>query len=1316
MLKKKTMKIVLVLACIMTLIMPYTSVVLAATTKVTHQDSTVSIQAIKPYEGGEESSGTLADEDSEYYDQNIYEYEVADPTYDDESSTTNPGTFYVRRILRMDGETPDYRNVFYCINAEKSFPDDGAIEYTNVIEDFSDTTQLTVKSLHLGTSYAENPDLWNRNHKALMWVFNNMYLPESTSGEGLTDEQVQELIAEQKNAFIAKAFADYGAKDEGELKSVKTLLTDDDIDVVQQLVIWYFTNNDSAKYTAETLPAIQLTDVLTRESGAYGQLEGTIEDRQKMADHLYKYLINSAKNASNEEVTYPSFAETNAIVNYENSEYFVIGPVKVNSGTASAEDYTIKLVDQNDDEIPTNEYKLFVNGNETTAKIDTIFDTEYYIYIPTTNKTITELNIVMSYSKTETTSSVWESTEDVENDQPVYQPVTLITRDVKKFSDELPFEIERKTADLALRKYIAKINGNNIANVPVVDLQKLKSGESQTAEYKHSKEPIVVSTGDTILYEIRVYNEADIDAKGTIILDTLPKGLELVENSEINKTYNWKLVREGTHANVYSSNYLENTTIEAFDIQSLEILNSAYVQIECKVTTDATVSAVLTNIAELAADGIEDRDSAPSNHDYTQQDYDASNYTGNNTNKDELDDTNYYYMGREDDDDFVKVRVEGKTFDLSLQKFVSKVNGKVLDRSREPAVNVTPLKQETSTDAEYTTVKTPVTVEPGDIVTYTIRVYNEGELPGYAEIVTDYLPEGLGYLNGYKLNEDNYWSISKDNDANVLGEPLSLSEIKNGTKNLAVSDFKDCNSLSDVIVTKGKVKLTSNRLASSELDNKNLIDGFDKDTDSYLEYKDIQIACIVLAEEVSNNNLKNIAEISKEADEEREEIKDLDSTPDTVNPEDYPGPDKNDDDNDYENLTIEEPAKFDLSLQKFITGINGSKVETREPKVTGSKGKFTIKSNNTTPLKVENGDVITYTIRVYNEGEAAGYAAEISDNIPVGLEFLSENETNKEYGWKAYDKNGNVTTDLSQAVTVKTDYLSKEKSAERDEDCLIDPCTPSSTTLDYRDVQLVFKVDESKLQGTDKAKRTIKNTAEITNDQDQDGNQVDDIDSVPNNKKDGEDDIDTEEIYVGYFDLSLKKDLVKIIVTEDGTTREITVSPNDGLQKVEIHRKKINSTTVKFVYKITVTNEGEIEGYATEIKDYIPNGLEYVEEDNAQWNKGNDNTITTKALEKTLLKPGQSAEVQVTLKWINGENNFDAKLNVAEISEDKNDSNTPDVDSTPDNKKSGEDDIDDAEVVLTISTGTGSTYMALVLVIAIIMTTGITLIKKYVLI
>jgi hypothetical protein len=40
----------------------------------------------------------------------------------------------------------------------------------------------------------------------------------------------------------------------------------------------------------------------------------------------------------------------------------------------------------------------------------------------------------------------------------------------------------------------------------------LKAGTSSTAVYRHAKAPVKVSNGDTIVYEIRVYNEADIDA------------------------------------------------------------------------------------------------------------------------------------------------------------------------------------------------------------------------------------------------------------------------------------------------------------------------------------------------------------------------------------------------------------------------------------------------------------------------------------------------------------------------------------------------------------------------------------------------------------------------------------------------------------------------------------------------------------------------------------------------------------------------------------------------------------------------------------
>ena len=71
--------------------------------------------------------------------------------------------------------------------------------------------------------------------------------------------------------------------------------------------------------------------------------------------------------------------------------------------------------------------------------------------------------------------------------------------------------------------------------------------------------------------------------------------------------------------------------------------------------------------------------------------------------------------------------------------------------------------------------------------------------------------------------------------------------------------------------------------------------------------------------------------------------------------------------------------------------------------------------------------------------------------------------------------------------------------------------------------------------------------------------------------------------------------------------------------------------------------------------------------------------------------------------------------NIAEISEDYNEYGIPDKDSTPDNKKSGEDDIDDAPVMLSISTGQIRIYFTLGFIILITAASGVALIKRFIL-
>ena len=70
--------------------------------------------------------------------------------------------------------------------------------------------------------------------------------------------------------------------------------------------------------------------------------------------------------------------------------------------------------------------------------------------------------------------------------------------------------------------------------------------------------------------------------------------------------------------------------------------------------------------------------------------------------------------------------------------------------------------------------------------------------------------------------------------------------------------------------------------------------------------------------------------------------------------------------------------------------------------------------------------------------------------------------------------------------------------------------------------------------------------------------------------------------------------------------------------------------------------------------------------------------------------------------------------NIAEISEDYNDKGAPDRDSTPDNQVEGEDDIDDAPVLLSIETGQERIYYVLGFTILGTLAGGLVLIKKFV--
>lgn len=920
--------------------------------------------------------------------------------------------------------------------------------------------------------------------------------------------------------------------------------------------------------------------------------------------------------------------------------------------------------------------------------------------------------------------------------------------------------LKTKEFDLALRKFITKVERTNkttsekeevplsSSRVPSIEIKGLKEGTSDTARYVHPKNIISLKRGDIIYYTIRVYNEGDLDGYATEVKDYLPEGLELVEGQNSIWTQEGNTLTTNDKAKLSERKLLAydrilTTAPEGVNWQKASDDETGLyyydLTVVCKIKDDVQDGAILTNIAEIFADKSEptdlpDRDSDPGK---VYED-------GKHEPKPE---ENGYFPGEEDDDDFERVTVEpDEVFDLALRKFITSIkrNGEeVLDTDRTPKIDTTTLINGTfdrggklEHTATYTHSKEPLVVKKGDIITYTLRIYNEGEKDGHATQITDYIPEGLALIKDYKTNFDNKWQLpddlNSDNVMNLVGEK-GFYKTEEEVKNFKLEDFSDTTSLKDVQLITGKVAIKT-----AELDDE-LIKAFDKNKtevedgwqkadegDGGLYYKDVQVSCLVIAENTYKETITNIAEISADDGDDR------DSTPDNKK-------DRTEDDDDYEPVVLK---YFDLALRKFITGVetNGKteNITSRIPNLSINEETGNIKYTHPkeeAPVKVANNDVVIYTLRVYNEGTLAGYAEEITDDIPEGLIYLPDHDINKQYEWKMFDKDGNLTDKLDEAQTIKTEYLSEEKEKTAKRDNLIAPFDSSKAISteepfnpDYRDIKVAFRVIEPNTSD-----RVIVNSAQISKDS------GDDEDSVPGEWNEGEDDQDREYIYVKYFDLSLLKWVTQTIVTVDGktTTTETGFKPNTGktettgirdnksnepVAKVELDRKKLNKTTVKFAYKIRITNEGEIAGYATEITDFIPKGLEFKAEDNKKygWVKEGNDKVTTRALETVLLEPGESAEVEIVFTWKNDKNNLGLKTNIAEITEDYNEYNSPDIDSVPDNKKDPyekeqEDDDDFALVILSIKTGKGMSYTLLITTVVTLLAGGIYLIKRYVL-
>ena len=1195
---------------------------------------------------------------------------------------TSDGTYKpVFKIIKNESTSGigsyDYNMPIYCLRNGIGFGsriNTRIVPYTQI---YDMTKPNTIDYMAL-----RNLSINDQNYNKLIWILNNVAdINNETSLNGLF---------EQSGVSRAEFIGNKEQMTQDELRDV--------LESIQQIAIWAYTNNP------ESIP--NGIDLYVRKNNRNTSVKEKYyyNTNNTPIDRIFSYLINGANNAVNNGYTYQNINQgtinfnTDDAVSNLDGENYLVGPYRVDiNGNAQ-----LRLNAYNGNSLISN--LRIVNGSSFSEKVNNIIGNDFYIVLPRTTS-INSLRIVASGTSNRAVLRYWTSSPNTINNN---QPVVVVKNELNQYYNEKTINIKNGTPefDLAVREYISSvIDSRGISKkfesrepqITQENLRKLATKNAElsngtTALKTHSKQPINVSSGDIITYTIRIYNEGQINGYAKEITDYIPAGLEFVspDQSEINRRYGWQAVTSDNKT--IKTEYGANQLIQKFNLQPKDkkySLSYIDIQLQCRVTAITNSDdnflrniVEITKIADYNNNPISDRDSTPNN--LSDQSKIGYNWGESERGK-----------GYEDDDDVEIALLKGRYFDLALRKFIISVNNRELkDQNkydREPVVDTKPIVEATSTTAIYKHKKNPVTIAPGNIVTYVIRIYNEGNIDGYADEITEHLPPELEFVNN-DFNAANGWVLDA-NDA-----------------------------------TQRTLKTT---LLSAEKDKENIIKGFDNQT---LNYKDIKLQLKVKNNVPPLKIITSISEISKSSNQsnivDRDDRKNA-SIPSDDKLSEYRGNQANktalddrdyyyqgqEDDDDFEKVILQ---KFDLALKQFLTKVNNTDIKDRIPTVDSTNyGQLNQNGQEITtmtyktvkdPIRVENQDTVKFIIRIYNEGTQDGYATLIRNEISESLEYLPESETNKKYGWFYVDEANQPVQDMSKVKYLATDYLSKNKEKNKDDNLIKYFNSKTMTTPEYKDVEIEFKVKEKVPQN-----RIIINKAEIAEDSDSSGNPVDDQDSTPSKWTEGEDDQDIEQLYEKYFDLALKLNIQNISIIKDGieTTNPVKLQNPKETLRIEKNKNELENTVYKIQYLITISNLGEIPGYATEIIDYVPTGLKFNPADNPKWKKI-DGRIVNKELKNEIINPGESKTTTITLTWSEENENSKLMSNSAEIGQATNNSNTPDINSTPNNNNDKENDQDSADVIIIKKEKNTKAIIIITIIAILIVIIGTIIIKKFV--
>ncbi len=165
--------------------------------------------------------------------------------------------------------------------------------------------------------------------------------------------------------------------------------------------------------------------------------------------------------------------------------------------------------------------------------------------------------------------------------------------------------------------------------------------------------------------------------------------------------------------------------------------------------------------------------------------------------------------------------------------------------------------------------------------------------------------------------------------------------------------------------------------------------------------------------------------------------------------------------------------------------------------------------------------------------------------------------------------------------------------------------------------------------------------------------------------------------YKDIFDLSISKVATKGSITYGSKTEDYKF---DDLQlaKLEIQSKKLKGSVVELTYKIIVENNGNVDGFAGKIEDYLPDEMKFNPEKNPGWNLGSDGVLYNETLKDDIIKVGEKKELKLVLTKEMTEENTGVSCNKVKISEANNEKGLSDI---------NENNVNTQETLILIKTG-----------------------------